>query len=288
MKKVIALILVILMLGITGIAERDSYSVVDLIPDTSQWEYSRTKFKESNGSAFQDIEINGLKGYALPGFDVDGYPMTAYYEFATKHGNYYGLSRVIYLLDVPKKVSDTNLVKCYKALVKDMTSIDKPTSSGQTSSVWEYEDCSLEIVIEKFSDFNGSKYRTVAVVFAAPVENTQTGNKGSGRKMTVSASASCSDYNHVGNDWSQSFYLNGTQIGRNSEITLSAGDTITVEATITESDKSPDVGNGGESYTVTQSDISNGFTIRFNVDVRENKGRYSGSVATWSVKFTFQ
>ena len=72
-----------------------------------------------------------------------------------------------------------------------------------------------------------------------------------------------------------------------STVSIAAGDTITVSATITEEDKSPDIGTNSESYTVTQSDLKNGFSIRFKVDVRENKGRYSGSVATWNVTFNF-
>ena len=290
MKKILSLVLVILLLGVSSLAEVASYSVVDLIPDTSQWGYSRTKFKEANGSGYQDIEIGGFKGLYLPDIAVGDYAMDGYYDFAEKQGNYYGLSRVVYLLDVSKKVSDANLTKCYKALVTDMSTADDPTSSSKTSSVWEYSDCRMEICIGKYTEFNGSKNKTVAVIFTAPTAEASAsagGTKGNAQSMQVKASATCGDYNHVGSDWSQEFYVNGEKVGKSTTVSIAAGDTITVSATITEEDKSPDIGTNSESYTVTQSDLKNGFSIRFKVDVRENKGRYSGSVATWNVTFNF-
>ena len=290
MKKILALILVIFVLGISGIADVASYAVVDLIPDTSQWGYSRTKFREANGSGFQDIEIGGFKSLFLPGVTVGDYSLDGYYEFTSRQGNYYGLSRVIYLIDVSKKVSDANLNKCYKALVSDMTAADDPTSSSKTRTVWEYSDCTMEISIGKYSDLNGSKNKTVAIIFTEPDTGaTSSGASRTGKAQTihVKASATCSDYNHVGSDWSQEFYINGKKVGKDTTISITAGDTITVSATITEEDKSPDIGSSSKEYTVTQSDLDSGFTVKFKVDVRENKGRYSGSIATWNVTFNF-
>lgn len=291
MKRILALVLALLLLGVSGIAEAASYGVVDLIPDTSQWGYSRTKFKEANGTGFQDIEIGGFKSLYLPAIPVGSYSMDGYYEFASKQGNYYGLSRVIYLLDVSSKVSDANLNKCYKALVADMTEADDSTSSSKTKTVWEYSDCTMEITIGKFTDINGSKNKTVAIIFTEPAAgattSSGTSSNGTAQTMHVKASATCSDYNHVGSDWSQEFYINGKKVGKDTTISIAAGDTITVSATITEEDKSPDIGSNSKEYTVTQSDLDSGFSVKFKVDVRENKGRYSGSVATWNVTFSF-
>lgn len=290
-KKILSLVLVILLLGISSLGEVTSYSVVDLIPDTSQWGYSRTKFKEANGNGYQDIEIGGFKSLYLPGIAVGDYDMDGYYEFAEKQGNYYGLSSVVYLLDATKKVSDANLTKCYKTLVTEMSTADDPTSSSKTSSVWEYSDCRMEICIGKYTEFNRSKNKTVAVIFSAPTAGASASaggtNKGNAQSMQVRASATCGDYNHVGSDWSQEFFVNGEKVGKGTIVSIAAGDTITVSATITEEDKSPDIGTNSESYTVTQNDLKNGFSIKFKVDVRENKGRYSGSIATWNVTFNF-
>ena len=108
------------------------------------------------------------------------------------------------------------------------------------------------------------------------------------RRMTVSVSASCSNYNHVGNEWSQSFAVNGSAVRSGSAVTLQAGDQVTVSARIEEADKRPDVGTGQTSRTVTEADLANGFSLSLDVTVRENGGRYSGNTCTWRVTFSFR
>ena len=66
--------------------------------------------------------------------------------------------------------------------------------------------------------------------------------------MQVTAKAACSDYNHFGSDWGQEFYVNGTKVGKGTTISIAAGDTITVSATVTEEDKSPDIGSNSKDY----------------------------------------
>jgi len=108
------------------------------------------------------------------------------------------------------------------------------------------------------------------------------------RRMTVSVSASCSNYNHVGNEWSQSFAVNGSTVRSGSVVTLQAGDQVTVSARIEEADKRPDVGTGQTSRTVTEADLANGFSLSLDVTVRENGGRYSGNTCMWRVTFSFR
>ena len=296
MKKVlistIALVLCSLMLiPMMAMAE----TITDIVPDTDQWGISRTKFKELNGKNYVDIEIGENKSLSGDFKKIDGYLMGSYYEFATPQKNYNGLSRVVYLLDVANKVSDSNLTKCYNALVKDLKQYEDPIESTKTDSVWQFQDCTIEIAIGDYSIYNQSEYKTVAIIFSDPnlpeeVSGETTGGTAAGNKsknMTVSATASCSNYNSVGNEWSKEFYINGSAVKSSSQITVAVGDKVTVKAVITEEDKSPDIGTNSETHTITQSDLDNGFSISFSVDVRENKGRYSGRVATWSVTFRF-
>ena len=70
-------------------------------------------------------------------------------------------------------------------------------------------------------------------------------------------------------------------------IAVTAGDEITVKAIVTDNDKSPDVGTNNSKHTVTEKEIKDGFTISFNVKVRENKGRYTGNTATWKISYKF-
>ena len=202
----IALILCSLMLiPMMAMAE----TITDILPDTDQWGISRTKFKELNGKNYADIEMGENWGLSGDFKEIDSYLMGSYYEFAMPQKNYNGLSRVVYLLDVAKKVSDSNLTKCYNALVNDLMQYESPTESTKTYSVWQFQDCTIEIAIGDYSIYNQSEYKTVAIVFSDPnlpkeVSGGTTGETAASNKtktMTVSTTASCSDYNSVGNEW---------------------------------------------------------------------------------------
>ncbi len=299
MKRLLVLLLVLMMISTIALAE----TAADLVPDTTLWGISRTRLKEANDAVFTDVEIGEYKSLMIPGLEVDSYTMDAYFEFSSKEKNYNGLSRVVYLLDVQKKVTDANLTKCFNALVKDMKTVAKqPSTSTKTNAIWYFQDCTLEINIGKYTEYNKSKNKTVAVVFSAPEtaeennakasttpkDSKASSGKNNAKKMSVSATATCNNYNQVGNEWEQECYINGKKVKETSEITLAAGDTVTVKAKITEKDASPDIGIGEESYTVTKSDLTNGFTISFTVKVAEDKGINKDKTARWNVKFKFQ
>ncbi len=105
------------------------------------------------------------------------------------------------------------------------------------------------------------------------------------RTMTVSVSAVCSGYNHVGNSWSQYFSINGEKVKKGDKVTVTLGDSLEFYAKITEKDSKPDVGKASETRVISQEDFENGFTVSLTVSVRENGGRYSGNKAVWTVTF---
>ena len=300
MKRVLALLLVLLLLvPVIAVAE----TARDLVPDPSLWGVSRTKFKNEFNVSFTEIEANGYKCLTETGLTVDYYPMDAYYEFASQEGTYNGLSRVLYLLDVQSKVSDSSLNTCYSDLYADMQGVaGEPNSATKTSAIWYYDDLTLEMNIGKYKAFNGSNNKTVAIIFSEPGyvaeasagsssgRSSSSGSTGTGRAstMTVTATATCSDYNHVGNSWKQAFYINGKRVKETSEISLKAGEEVTVKATITDEDATPDSGTNEKSYVVTRDDITKGFTVTFTVNVEETGGRYAGNKAKWNVRFKFQ
>lgn len=107
-------------------------------------------------------------------------------------------------------------------------------------------------------------------------------------KMRVNISATCtSGYNHVGNNWSQAFWINNQKVRSGSTIQLAVGDVITIKAEVEESDSVPDYGSDQENHTITQDDLDKGFTVVLWVYVSENRGRYSGSTAEWKVTYKF-
>ena len=291
MKRiVIALCVLALVLSLAPAAL--AYTVIDTVPDTSEWGLSRTRFREAHDGEFSDGEVDGFRSLIMDDLEVEGYTMDAYLVFGEKKGSYYGLSRIVYLLDVSKKVSDASLKKCYAALTGALSEYDEPASSDAASSVWHYDDCDVEIAIGRYTEYNGSKNKTVAVVYTAPEGGEESGSgaktsSAASRAMKVTAEAACDDYNHVGNEWAQEFYVNGSKLRVSSEYTLAVGDTVTVRAVVTDKDQSPDKGEGSASHRITQRDLDSGFTVEVEVRVTEDKGRYKGYTAAWTVSFSF-
>ena len=90
---------------------------------------------------------------------------------------------------------------------------------------------------------------------------------------------------NIGDEWGYDLEINGER--PTNTIGVSAGDTLSFYAQITESDDNPDVGTGSTSHTITEDDIENGFEVSFDVYVTENGGRNSGQSAHFVVTFTF-
>ena len=299
--RFIALLLALLLVIPAAIAD-EAYTIQEVIPGNPDWGLSRTKFKSMYDADFQDIELEGFKSLTLPSIVIEGLQMSGYYVFGLSQGSYNGLSKVIYLVDVSTKLTTEELNLCFDILTDSMTALANPDASTKTKNVWYGEQVTIEINIAAYKDINGSKNKTVALIFSMPeaakaqatakptAEPTAKPTKKPSTKaksMDVVASATCSDYNSVGNNWTYVFYINGKKVGENSKIELTAGDEITVKAIVTDNDKSPDVGTNNSKHTVTEKEIKDGFTISFNVKVRENKGRYTGNTATWKISYKF-
>ena len=188
-----------------------------------------------------------------------------------------------------KKYSQSALATYYHDFVSAVTEENgKPNSSSDSESVWTLSDFTVSVAIDSFNDYNGSQNPTVGIIFSK-AENTGAPKKTATKSgiLRVSASANCRDYNHVGNSWSYEFAVNGDPISGTSSMTFTVRDVIKVSASVTENDKKPDYGYSTETHTITEADLSQGFTISLEVPVSENAGRYSGYVAIWNVTFRF-
>jgi uncharacterized protein YjdB len=111
--------------------------------------------------------------------------------------------------------------------------------------------------------------------------------KSSTQNMKVTVSAYSSDYNHVGNEWGEYFSVNRSPVRSGSVVSVTRNKKISVYTEIWEDDSIPDVGSASYSFNVKTDYFESGFTITQTINVRENRGRYSGNVATWSVEYTF-
>ena len=103
--------------------------------------------------------------------------------------------------------------------------------------------------------------------------------------MYVRASHKRTDDINIGDEWTYLNEINGQLAGR--EYLITVGETLTLHAKYTESDANPDVGEVTKTYTVTENDIINGFTVTMELDVTENGGSNSGKSAHFIITFAF-
>jgi len=108
---------------------------------------------------------------------------------------------------------------------------------------------------------------------------------GSKRTLSLRVTRPRQDDINIGDEWSYITEVNGEHAS--GSYTLSIGDILQFYAKFTESDDNPDVGEASTSYTVTEEDLTNGFTVSMDLYVTENGGRNSGKSAHFIVTFTF-
>lgn len=105
--------------------------------------------------------------------------------------------------------------------------------------------------------------------------------------MQVTISCTCTNKNHVGNEWVMAYHINDQPVetGQTVELTQAQGVHFTTE--ITEIDEYSDYSIENEYYTVTPDDLTYGFSCSITVAVVETHGKYKGNVAEWTVTYTF-
>ncbi len=108
---------------------------------------------------------------------------------------------------------------------------------------------------------------------------------GSKRQMRVTVTEKMDEDVNIGDEWSKKREIDGDPVGRTK--ILSVGDTVNCHVLYSEIDANPDIGEASESYTVTEEDLVNGFSIQLDFDVTENGGKYSGRSAHFVVTYRF-
>ena len=105
------------------------------------------------------------------------------------------------------------------------------------------------------------------------------------RQMNADVAWERDDENDIGDQWAYTFLINGAPV--TGPYTVSAGDTISVYAQITENDDSPDIGEASYDYVVTEDDLISGFWIELEMYVTEDTGENAGESAHYKVRYTF-
>ena len=101
-------------------------------------------------------------------------------------------------------------------------------------------------------------------------------------EMDLTISTYIESNNHVGNDWYHYVKINGKSFDADwyqDTVTLKKGSTLKFYCESVEDDKIPDVGKKTVKHKVTEKDLINGFTVKVDVYVKENRGRYAGNKA---------
>lgn len=87
--------------------------------------------------------------------------------------------------------------------------------------------------------------------------------------LKVSGSAKCVARNHVGNNWSKGFTVNGEEFRSTGKVPVELGDTITVGCWIEEDDKNPDWDGFTEKILITPEIMTKGTKLERTVYVTE-------------------
>ena len=300
-RKIVSLLLC-LMLLLSAAPLAAAADEVGLNPPEDWWGMSKTAFTtEYKDEKFTEIEVDGTKALVLSGIEfTKDLTLDMVFRFAEKEAgkSWYGLSEIVYLVPMQsKKFTDNQLKSYYKDLQKILVNQNgKADKSGTDEAVWELDEYTVTLAAKAYRKLNSSSNKTVGVTYtraAADAEKTKTttGTRSSRTTKTgalkVAAQATCSDYNHVGDNWTYVYYVNNTKVTDGKTVTFNVGDTVTLRAVITEQDSNPDVGENTAEHVITEKDLQDGFKVKFTVTVTENGGRYNGSAAKFSVTLTF-
>lgn len=117
----------------------------------------------------------------------------------------------------------------------------------------------------------------------------QTAFAVTGQNMMVTITATCYDYNHVGDEWYEYYALNGYEMVSGDTVYFQYGDSFELYSQITENDVLiDDVGYYSEVYYINDYTLLNqGFTIDQYLTVQEDSGFYSGNWCEWYIHYEF-
>lgn len=109
-------------------------------------------------------------------------------------------------------------------------------------------------------------------------------------KFNVTTSQQFFYENSVGNEWGFKSTINGALFESSSskEIIVYPNGIINIKACAQELDKIPDIGCSTKEVSVSSIDLVKGTNIQMDVNVTENRGRYSGHTATIPFEYNFK
>ncbi|MBQ3375317.1 MAG: hypothetical protein IJG49_02675 [Erysipelotrichaceae bacterium] len=200
-------------------------------------------------------------------------PMTAFVIYATSSSNINIFKQVIINCDTRRDE------------LAELVEIDIDSSLYTPESYERYSeelDKALEIMDTTIVDGNNIEITTeelkLVIDDLVPVTDRSGLNNYTEGKFRINCYATKQTDNHVGNELSYNYYLNGVQITSYQTVTYSIGGTATLGCEIVEDDNCPDKGYGS-----VQIVFEDGYETGFYVDVQEDRGQYAGNIETFYV-----
>ena len=110
--------------------------------------------------------------------------------------------------------------------------------------------------------------------------------------MAVTVTARLMNNNSVGDDWELDFSVKTTReyklkLSTKHTVYVSPGGLLKVNSKIRESDSIDDFTSKSGYKFISTSNIFQGFKLKYEIPVKENRGRYAGNTAYWEVTYTF-
>lgn len=163
-----------------------------------------------------------------------------------------------------------------------------PDNAEDKTTEWSSSDRSIVEVDEKGNAIavGGGTATITATSKNGKTDSIQLHVDGSKRSVVLKVSRSRQDTNNIGNDWQYVIQVNDES--PRDKYNLAVGDKLVFYAQFTEEDINPDVGEASSSYTVTEADLLNGFSVTLDLYVTENAGPNSGQNAYFTVLFEFK
>ena len=290
-------------INITEIHFSDTNDVTVKVGEKTKTNTVNVTLKNSFIYSADDVQfVSDNPEIAAISFVKESYGKTVYYEiegispgettvYATSKDGSISSEKVKVIVPVPVEVESISIELPNSTLAlgetAQATAAITPTNADHQEVTWSSSDAAVATIDEQgVITAVSAGTTTITAKTSNGVSNTFDINiDGSKRLMSLRVTHPREDDINIGDEWSYTTEINGENAGR--EIVVSVGETLKCYAKFTESDDNPDIGEASKSYTVTEEDILNGFTITMDLYVTENGGKNSGKSAHFVVTYTF-
>ena len=225
-------------------------------------------------------------------FDIDPISVGETYVYAVSADGTVSSKHIKVTVKEYIEIESFSLEEGYSLVLGESIALNpaiQPEDATDKSVVWASSD---ENVVSVDADGNIIGVGSGEAIITGTVANGMSDEcvvtvDGSRRVFNLSVNRTRDDANSIGDDWSHASEINGEAVSSGSYI-VAIGDTLTFYVRSSEDDDIPDVGETSITYTVTEEDFNNGFSVTLEVYPTEGNGPNSGLSAHFVTTFAFE